>query len=139
VAYWQSPGEEDISVSLKALGKLLPLLLTRFPIGYYRASRANGVIPQTDALHKKHASKPHYYLDNLGVLPSAQGQGYSSRLIRPILARADEQGVMVYTDTVTPANVPLYEHFGFEMVEERRVAGTPITVFALLRAVRDRR
>ncbi len=84
-------------------------------------------------MHKKYASEPHFYLDNLGVLPSTRGQGLSSRLIRPFLEMADIQKVIAYTDTVTRSNVALYEHFGFECVEEAPIAGTGITVWALLR------
>jgi len=46
---------------------------------------------------------------------------------------ADIQKVIAYTDTVTRSNVALYEHFGFECVEEAPIAGTGITVWALLR------
>lgn len=38
------------------------------------------------------------------------------------------------TDTVTPANVGLYEHFGFECVARVPVADTGITVFAMRRS-----
>jgi len=115
VAYWQSPGQDDLSFSLKSLGKLLPLLLTWYPVGYYRA---RSILSRTDLMHKKYASEPHFYLDNLGVLPYARGQGLSSRLIRPFLEQADTQNVIAYTDTVTRSNVALYEHFGFECLEE---------------------
>jgi hypothetical protein len=37
---------------------------------------------------------------------------------------------------VTEANVPLYEHFGFECVERNPVAGTGITIYALKRTPR---
>jgi acetyltransferase (GNAT) family protein len=135
VAFWQMPGQGDLSVSVKSLGKLLgkllPLLFTPYLIAYYRASRPTGVLPQVDALHKKYAPGPHYYLDNLGVLPAAQGRGYASKLLRPILARAAEEHVVVYTDTFTRSNVSLYEHFGFELVEERPIAGMSLTLFAL--------
>jgi GNAT superfamily N-acetyltransferase len=135
VAYWVPPGQNGLSVSLKSLSKFVPLLFSPYVAGYYRAYRVKGILPRTEALHKKYANAPHYYLDNLGVLPSAQGKGYSSKLIRPILARADEEHVLVYTDTVTLANVPYYEHFGFECVEECPIAGTDLTVFALRRPV----
>jgi ribosomal protein S18 acetylase RimI-like enzyme len=130
VAYWLSPDRQNVSISVKTLGKFIPLLFTMYPIGYFRA---RAVVKQIDALHEKHAAEPHYYLDNLGVVSSARGQGLSSRLIRPFLEMADSQQVIAYTDTVTPANVPLYEHFGFQCVEERAVPGTGITVFALRR------
>ena len=133
VAYWQFPDQADLSIGLKSLGKLFPLLFTQYPLGYYKASRPNGILPQTEALHKKYANELHFYLDNLGVLPSAQGKGYSSKLILPMLAEADRQGVSVYTDTVTQANVSYYEHFGFECVEACPVAGSGITIFAMRR------
>lgn len=130
VAYWQFPGQSDLSVSIKSLGKLIPLLLTHYPIGLYKARH---VIRQTEAMHQEHTGQPHFYLDNLGVLPSARGQGLSSQLIRPFLEIADDQKVMAYTDTVTRANVSLYEHFGFECIDERSVPGTGITIWALRR------
>lgn len=130
VAYWELPGQASMSVSIRSLGKFLPLLFTMYPIGVFRA---RAVLEKTDALHAKYAGEPHYYLDNLGVLPSAQGKGNSSRLLRPILEQADVQQVIAYTDTVSPANVPFYEHFGFQCVEASAIPGTGITVFALRR------
>jgi ribosomal protein S18 acetylase RimI-like enzyme len=132
VVYWKTPDQGDISINIKSLGKFLPLLLTMYPIGSFRA---RSIIKQIDILHKKYADEPHFYLDNLGVLPSARGKGLSSKLIRPFLGMADLQKVITYTDTVTPVNVPLYEHFGFECVEESQIPSTGITVFALRRPV----
>ena len=54
------------------------------------------------------------------MLPSARGQGLSSRLIRPFLEMAD---------TLTRSNVGLYKHFGFQCVEESPVPGTELTVW----------
>ncbi len=132
VAYWLGPAKADISVNLKSLGMFIPLLFSYYPIGYFRAK---AIIKQTDFLHQKYAQEPHYYLDNIGVLPSEQGKGISSRLIRPFLAKADEEKVSVYTDTVTRINVSLYEHFGFRCVEECAVGMTGVTVWGLRRPV----
>ena len=133
VAYWEFPGQESMSVSVKSLGKFLPLFFTPYPIGYFRARAA---LNQLDSLHKKYANEPHFYLDNLGVLQSARGRGLSSKLIRPFLEMADSRKVIAYTDTVTPANVPLYEHFGFQCVEQSHIPSMEITVFALRRPAR---
>ena len=130
VAYWEFPGQDNLSVSLKSLGKFLPLLLTFYPIGYVRAK---AIIKQTNFMHAKYAGEPHFYLDNIGVLPSARGQGVASRLIRPFLEMADAQKDIAYTDTVTRSNVSLYEHFGFQCMEESPIACTGITVWALRR------
>jgi len=130
IAYWESPNQDNMSISVKSLTLFLPLLFTLYPVGYFRAK---AVIQQTDSLHKKYADEPHYYLDNIGVIPSARGKGISSKLIRPILEMADSQKVITYTDTVTQSNVALYEHFGFQCVEQSPIAKTGITVWALRR------
>lgn len=133
VAVWSFPNKPEASASPKDLLTFLPVLFSSYFIG---ARRAQPVFQRIEENHKKHAPEPHFYLDNLGVLASARGKGLSSTLIRPFLQMADEQKVIAYTDTVTEANVPLYEHFGFECVERNPVAGTGITVYALKRTPR---
>jgi ribosomal protein S18 acetylase RimI-like enzyme len=134
VACWKSPQQRPMSVSLKNLKDFLPLLFTMYPFGFLRAQK---LLDTTEAMHDRYAQEPHYYLENLGVVASARGQGLSSRLIRPILEQADAQKVMTYTDTVNPANVPFYEHFGFECVEQAAFPKFGITVFALRRPACD--
>ena len=132
VAYWKSPVQNDISISVKSLAVFVPLLFTLYPIGLLRART---ILRQIDALHQKYAPEPHYYLDNIGVLASARGKGVASKLIRPFLDKADAERVIAYTDTVTLSNVPLYEHFGFQRLEEHTVAGTGVTIWALRRPI----
>jgi len=132
VAYWKSPNQDNVSISVKSLTLFLPLLFTFYPVGYFRAKE---IMQQIDMLHGKYADEPHYYLDNMGIVPVARGKGISSKLIRPILEMADSHKVITYTDTVTLANVALYEHFGFQCVEERSIRSTGITVWALRRPV----
>ena len=134
VAFWMEPTKLDVSMSIKSLGTFLPLLFTMYPIGYLRAKV---ILKQIDLLHKKYAAEPHYYLDNIGVLPAEQGRGYSSRLVRPFLARADAEKAITYTDTVTRVNVGFYEHFGFQCMEECPVEGTGVTVWSFLRPVQS--
>lgn len=133
VAYWKSPTQENLSISVKSLGKFIPLFFSLYRAGYLRG---RPIMQQIDMLHKKHADQPHFYLDNLGVLPESQGRGLSSRLLRPILEMADAQNVICYTDTVTKSNVALYEHFGFQCVETCEVADTGVTIWALRRPAR---
>jgi GNAT superfamily N-acetyltransferase len=130
VAYWKSSSQENLSISIKSLGRIVPLFLTLYFADYFRGKP---VTSQIDALHKKYADQPHYYLDNLGVLPAAQGKGFSSKLMRPILNMADAKKVIAYTDTVTRSNVAIYEHFGFQCVEECTVPNTGVTIWALRR------
>lgn len=129
VAIWNFPNK-TLSAKPKDFFAFLPLLFSSYPFG---ARKARPIFNQIEANHKKYASEPHFYLDNLGVLASARGKGLSSQLIRPFLKMADEQNVIAYTDTVTKSNVPLYEHFGFECVEETFIKETGITLYALRR------
>jgi hypothetical protein len=41
----------------------------------------------------------------------------ASVLLRSRLARCDEAGMPAYLESSKPGNVPLYEHFGFEVTE----------------------
>ena len=67
---------------------------------------------------KIYAPEPHCYLQSIGVRPGYQGQGLASGLVRPFLDEADSRGISSYTETMTPSNVGLYEHFGFTCVEQ---------------------
>jgi len=66
--------------------------------------------------HKQHANFPHMYLYNLAIDPQHQGNGYASRLLKPMFAKLDESNLPCYLET-HERNKVLYEHFGFEGVE----------------------
>jgi ribosomal protein S18 acetylase RimI-like enzyme len=136
IAFWINPSVPDVSMSIKSVGLFIPLLFTQYPFGYLKAKK---VLNKIDFLHHKYASDAHYYLDNIAVLPSEQGKGYSSKLIRPILEKADVERRIVYTDTVTLKNVGYYEHFGFQCMEECLVESTGITIWSLRRPVQNGR
>jgi ribosomal protein S18 acetylase RimI-like enzyme len=88
-------------------------------------------------LHHDHASMPHWYLAAIGVEPGFQGQGIGSALMRPMLERADRDGVHCWLDTHQEQNVRLYERHGFEVSERVDLAGHPIPVYGMLRKPRS--
>ena len=67
---------------------------------------------------------PHHHLNMLGVRHAFHGHGYARPLLDAVflLAQAHAQSNGVSLTTETPANVKLYEHFGFEVVGEARLA-----------------
>lgn len=71
-----------------------------------------------------HPPQPYWYLVVLGVDPSVQGEGIGSRLLEPVLARADASGEVCYLETHTPRTVAFYFRLGFE-VERDQVSFTP--------------
>lgn len=58
---------------------------------------------------------PHWYLYAIGVQPAAQGSGVGGALLRSRLERCDADGTPAYLESSKTGNVPLYEHFGFEV------------------------
>ena len=84
-------------------------------------------------LHHQHAPMPHWYLSQLGVDPTHQRRGFASALLRPLLARLDAGGLPCYLETAQPANLPLYQRFGFAVVGEHRLARGNVALWALLR------
>lgn len=66
--------------------------------------------------HKQHANFPHMYLYNIAIDPNYKGNGYASRLLKPMFALLDENNLPCYLES-PERNLALYEHFGFEIVE----------------------
>jgi hypothetical protein len=50
-----------------------------------------------------------------------------------MLERIDKEGLPCYLETQNPENIPLYEHFGFKVMEEGVIPGSPVKQFAVLR------
>ena len=131
VAVWNLPGQRRLFPSFPTILRLLRLTLSPFALAAYRART---IFTEFDRLQKMYAPDPHFYLQTIGVHPNFHGQRMSSQLIRPFLEKADSLSLGAYTETVTPSNVSLYEHFGFVCVEKYVVPKTPLCVWAFYRA-----
>lgn len=126
VAIWSAPEQNSKFFGLATFRLFFtPLLL---PV-----LRAIPVVSRFDRMQKIYAPEPHFYLNTISVLPQAQGKGLASKLIRPFLKQADERQVGTYTETMTPSNVPLYEHFGFRCMERDDIPNTSLSIWALYR------
>jgi ribosomal protein S18 acetylase RimI-like enzyme len=133
VAIWSAPQPARPFVQ----GLLNPFTFTlAFSPLMLALRRALPVFAKFEEMHKTYAPEPHYYLNSIGVVPEAQGRGYASKLIRPFLAKAASEGVHAYTETATPTNVTLYEHYGFVVQEEYAVPGTPLRLWSFLKTPR---
>ncbi|PZF81970.1 GNAT family N-acetyltransferase [Jiangella anatolica] len=86
-------------------------LLRAFGTGLPRALRSFRVIEDAHP-----TSPPHWYLQTLGV--ARPGRGVGGALLRDGLARADAQGMPAYLESSTPANIPIYERYGFRPTRE---------------------
>ena len=83
--------------------------------------------------HQEVIRELHWYLQVLAVDPEHQGKGYAGRLLRKQLHLIDQEGLPCYLETEREVNVPLYEHFGFHIVEEHPIPDTPIVMWLMLR------
>ncbi|MGD2041509.1 MAG: GNAT family N-acetyltransferase, partial [Anaerolineae bacterium] len=131
-ACWLSPGNTEIT-----LWRILRtgLGLQRAVASFKPQARKEflAVLAYMDKIHKREAPGPHWYLWALGVEPGHQGQGIGSRLIQPVLARADKDGVPCYLETQTEGNVAFYQKQGFEVVSDGWVPEQEIRVWTMLR------
>ena len=104
-----------------------------FGLGRYGGNKMRHLGEYIDAVHQRLAPFKHWFLQTVGVEPQFQGKGYSGKLLRPMLARIDEEGLPCYLETLNEINVPLYEHLGFKVVHKATVPKTSFTNWAMLR------
>ncbi|MCD6577289.1 MAG: GNAT family N-acetyltransferase [Anaerolineaceae bacterium] len=101
----KSPFNLDLQIAWFMLNQFKVADLKRFVSFYLRAEKA----------HRRIIHKPHYYLELLGVDARFQGMGFASKLVRPVLAHADQNHTDCYLETHSEKNVDLYKYYGFEM------------------------
>lgn len=109
---WLGPDKplvNDLRISL------MGLILFPFKVGILNFLRMMKVMNRWAALHKQEASR-HMYLMIIGVEPKEQGNGIGSKLLAPVLAKADQEGLSCYLETVTEMDVNFYQKNGFNVV-----------------------
>jgi ribosomal protein S18 acetylase RimI-like enzyme len=139
--YTTSPSVEGVAVWLPS---------TKSEITFWRAFRSGGIGLQkhlgkksmdrfmsfsatVETLHKKHAPYPHYYLFFIGVDPAYQKKRVASRLITPMLSWLDMQKIPCYLTTQNETNIGLYEHYGFQVIEQMVLPDSGIVHTAMQR------
>jgi ribosomal protein S18 acetylase RimI-like enzyme len=80
----------------------------------------------------------HWYLATLGTHPDWQRRGIGTRVLRPVLARCDEEGVPAYLESSKEQNVPYYRRHGFEVTASFDVAPDGPTLWGMWREPRPR-
>ena len=84
-------------------------------------------------LKKQYTGHYDWYLFNLSVRRDAQGKGIASKLMRPMLQFCDDERMVAYLETNKDVNVPLYRHYGFDLMREELVPNTPVMHYAMVR------
>jgi len=83
-----------------------------------------------------HPRPPHWYLYAIGVDPAHQRQGAGGALLRSRLTRVDADGAAAYLESSKTENIPVYEHFGFRVVEIPALPGGVPVVTPMSRPAR---
>ncbi len=115
LSIWFPPGmdhSEDVDVDPFVPGDF------QDPGTMERMQAVNDVI---DALTGHLGDEPQWYLHLVAVRPQFAGKGYASILVKPMLAKAAQEGLPCTLITQTMDNVRKYEHWGFSVVKEMAV------------------
>jgi GNAT superfamily N-acetyltransferase len=70
------------------------------------------------AMHEHTPPETHWYLNMLGTHPHWQRQGLGTLVMSPITELCDRDGLPLYLETETVANVAYYSHLGFTVRSE---------------------
>lgn len=70
-----------------------------------------------ETMAREHPLAPHLYLFTIGTRKAARGKGLGKRLLAPVLAAADRDGLPCYLENSNPANTGFYRSHGFERMK----------------------
>ena len=117
-------------ITLKSLPRTLGMLiqngglslLFKFPIKTIQSMNAYEKFAAV--IHSRIAPFPHWYLHNIAVQKPFRRKGFAGKLIKPILTELEKREIPCYLETQNPANVPIYEHYGFKVINISKIPGT---------------
>jgi GNAT superfamily N-acetyltransferase len=95
---------------------LNPRLMARLPLLAVGLSGVQRRHPRTP---------PHWYLSLLGTHPDAQGHGFGSAVLQPVLEQCDVDGVGAYLESSKRRNLDFYARYGFRITGEMRLPFGP--------------
>jgi ribosomal protein S18 acetylase RimI-like enzyme len=123
-ALWLPPGahpdEEGIVTLLEA------------HLGAEKLADAFSAFEQMDAFHP---DEPCWHLAFLATDPAFMGKGYGSSLLESSLEHCDKDGKLAYLESTNPANLSLYERYGFRLIGKIETKTSP-PLFPMVRESR---
>lgn len=132
IAAWIPPGQPQDNIFRMIQAGFLSL---PWYFGIKKIRQMTSVFSLIEERRKQDMSQPHWYLSLLGVASDYQGQGLGSVLLRPILEKADRDGLPCYLETSTEDAVRFYKRQGFEILwnKEVEVPGSSLKLWTMKR------
>lgn len=86
--------------------------------------------------YRRYLNEKPYYIAQFGIAKQARGQGIARVMLEALFERVKATTSYVVLETLSPENVPMYEHFGFEKMEEYETRDKQLTEYRMLRKIR---
>lgn len=115
VAAWLLPGRTSITYWRFLRTTALRCALHLGPAAF---SRFVHLEERLEDQHCRDITQPHWYLLLLAVGPLCQGCGIGTRLLIPVLEKANVANMPIYVQTLNERNVEFYERHGFRVISK---------------------
>lgn len=115
-------------IMLKTLNMLRPSQILKILANNNRASRVLSLSWQ-----KKFVKGRYYHIKIIAIDKEQRGTGIFRRLISPVIEYCDLRNIPIVLETHNPNNVPIYERFGFKVVDTRSAPGMDLKQYCMLR------
>ncbi len=86
---------------------------------------------------KKFVTGAYYHIKIIAIARELRGSGAFRRLMTPVLASCDRNNLPAILETHNPANLPIYERFGFELVLTKESPKTDLKQYCMVRMPRQ--
>jgi len=108
------------------------------PLASKRLTHLEGITKRRLQILKERGHDKYIYIQQIGVKTTHQGQGIGGKLLRAIFDVAAAGNAVCYLETETKENESLYQHLGFQTVEEMDISvpgdDTILTMYFMLRS-----
>lgn len=75
----------------------------------------------------------YYYIKIIAIAKSSRRKGTFRALITPIIDYCRKKNIPIVLETNTPENVPIYQHFGFELIKTIPEKGTDFCQYCFIK------
>jgi hypothetical protein len=130
---WISPGRQ--STFARMLRTEMQTAICNVPQATFR--RWINLCTQMERVHRRLATRPHWYLVALGARSLTTMKGMSGALLAPVLARADRDRLPCYVEVFQASLLPFYGECGFQIIGAGQVRGGGTSFWAMMRTPQE--